>query len=177
MLESIITSRTRINLLLRFFLNSNNKAWLRLLESEFKESSNAIRYELSRMEKAKLLISYHQGNKKIYQANTKHPLYPEIKSLLMKHFGLDRVLERVTTKLGNLEEVYLVGKLAEGQDSRLIDLWIVGENIDKTFLIEIIEKAENKIGRKIRYLILDKKEFEELSNSKSKSELLLLWEA
>ena len=177
MLETIITSRTRINLLLKFFLNSKNKAWLRLLESEFNESSNAIRHELVRMEKAKLLISYHQGNKKIYQANINHPLYPEIKSLLMKHFGLDRVLERVTTKLGNLEEVYLVGKLAQGQDSRIIDLWIIGNDIDKTFLLEIIEKAENKIGRKIRYLILDNKEFKELSNNKSESELLLLWKA
>ncbi len=177
MLETIITSRTRIHLLLKFFLNSNNKAWLRSLESEFAESSNAIRHELVRMEKAKLLISYPQGNKKIYQANTKHPLFPEINSLLMKHFGLDRVIERVTIKIGNLEQVYLVGKLAQGQDSRLIDLWIVGVEIDKTFLLEIIEKAENKIGRKIRYIILNREEFKELSNDKSKSELLLLWKA
>lgn len=177
MLETIITSKTRINLLLKFFLNSNNKAWLRLLESEFPESSNAIRHELLRMEKAKLLISFPQGNKKIYQANTKHPLFPEIKSLLMKHFGLDKVIERVTTKLGNLEEVYLAGRLARGQDSRLIDLWIVGDEIDKTFLLEIIGKAENKINRKIRYMILNREEYKELSNDKSKSELLLLWKA
>jgi len=129
------------------------------------------------MEKAKLLISYPRGNKKIYQANTNHPLFSEIKNLLMKHFGIDRVIERVTTKIGNLEEVYLVGKLAMGQDSRLIDLWIVGDEIDKTFLLEIIGKAENKIGRKSRYMILNRKEYKELSNNKSESELLLLWKA
>jgi len=177
MLETIITSKTRINLLLKFFLNSNNKAWLRLLESEFPESSNAIRHELRRMEKPKLLISYPQGNKKIYQANIKHPLFPEIKSLLMKHFGLDRVIERVTKNLGNLDEVYLVGKLAKGQKSKMIDLWFVGDRIDKKYLLNAVEKAETKISRKIRYVTLSQNEFMEFSKNAKENELLLLWKS
>ena len=72
MLETIITSRTRINLLLRFFLNSNNKAWLRLLESEFNESSYAIRYELIRMEKTKLLY-IHIGQDMRGEHYQQHP--------------------------------------------------------------------------------------------------------
>ena len=41
MLETLITSKTRIKLLLKFFLNSKNQSYLRNLESEFGESSNA----------------------------------------------------------------------------------------------------------------------------------------
>jgi len=177
MLEILITSKTRINLLLKFFLNSKNTAWLRSLESEFPETSNAIRLELLRLERAELLKSRFVGNKKVYQANTKHPLFPEINSLLMKHFGLDEVIERVTKKLGDLDKVYLVGKLAKGQESKMVDFWFVGEKIDKNYLLKVIEKAEIKIGRKIRYIILSKSEFKDFSKNVKENELLLLWKS
>jgi len=177
MLETLITSKTRINLLLKFFLNSKNTAWLRSLESEFPETSNAIRLELLRLERAELLKSRLVGNKKIYQANTKHPLFPEINTLLMKHFGLDEVIERVTKKLGDLDEVYLVGKLARGQESKMVDFWFIGEKIDKNYLLKVVEKAEEKIKRKIRYITFSKSEFKDFSKNIKEDELLLLWKS
>jgi len=62
MLESIITSKTRIKLLLKFFLNYQNMCHLRGLESEFGDSSNSIRLELINLEKAGLLNSTVKGN-------------------------------------------------------------------------------------------------------------------
>ena len=78
MLESLITSKTRIKLLLKFFLNSKATAYLRNLEAEFGESTNAIRVELNRFEKAGLILSQTSGNKKVYQANTQHPFFSDI---------------------------------------------------------------------------------------------------
>ena len=66
MIEGLITSKTRIKLLLKFFLNSETKSYLRSLESEFDESSNSIRVELNRLEAAGLLQSNLEGNKKIF---------------------------------------------------------------------------------------------------------------
>lgn len=175
MLEALITSKTRLKLLLKFFLNSSNTAYLRGLEPEFGESTNAIRVELNRFEKAELLTSKFQGNKKYYQANTSHPLFPEIHKLLLKHIGLDKVIDKVINKLGHLSEVYLVGELAKGKNSKVIDLWFVGENLDKNYLMNLVVKAEELINRKIRYLILDNKERNEFLKNKSKSELLLVW--
>lgn len=163
--------------MLKFFLNSKNTGWLRSLESEFPESSNAIRLELLRLERAELLKSKMIGNKKVYQANIRHPLFPEINSLLMKHFGLDEVIERVTRKLGDMQEVYLVGKLAKGQESKMVDFWFVGENINKEYLLRVIEKAESKIKRKVRYITLSKEEFKDYSKQVKENELLLLWKA
>ena len=101
MLDSLVTSQTRIKLLKKFFLNSSTKAHLRGLESEFGESSNAIRVELNRFEDAGLLHSLRDGNKKIYQANSKHPLFKDIHSIIMKETGIDRVIEKVIHRLGN----------------------------------------------------------------------------
>jgi len=175
MLEALITSKTRIKLLLKFFLNSNNKAWLRSLESEFGESTNAIRLELNRFQDAGLLISQNEGNKKVYKANTEHPLFPEINHLLLKHIGLDKIIDKIIMSLGELDSVYLVGELAKGNNSNLIDLWFVGEKIDKSYLLTLSEKAEKIIKRKIRYIILNQNELNGFLKYKSKSELLLLW--
>jgi len=62
MIEALISSKTRIKLLLKFFLNSNATSYLRGLESEFGESTNSIRIELNRFEEAGMLTSYNQGN-------------------------------------------------------------------------------------------------------------------
>ena len=99
MLESLITSKTRIKLLLKFFLNSSTKAYLRGLESEFGESTNAIRLELNRFEKAGMLSSQNEGNRKVFSANTSHPLFPEIQNLLRKHLGIDQLIEDLLVEI------------------------------------------------------------------------------
>ncbi|RLD42885.1 MAG: ArsR family transcriptional regulator [Bacteroidetes bacterium] len=177
MLESLITSKTRIKLLLKFFLNSSNTAYLRGLEPEFGESTNAIRHELNRFEKADLLTSKLEGNKKLYQANTNHPLFPEIHKLLIKHIGLDKVIEKVIKNLGQVKEIYLVGELAKGKNSKVIDLWFIGKDLDRSYLMSLIEKAEALIKRKIRYIVLDNKELQDFLKNKRTDELLLVWKS
>lgn len=160
---------------MKFFLNSSNRGYLRSLEPEFGESTNAIRQELNRFEKAGLLIADTDGNKKVYHANTEHPLFPDIHTLLMKHVGLDTIINKVVHKLGKLQSVYLVGELAKGKDSKIIDLWFVGNQLDKNYLLELVEKVEELVDRKIRYIIISLGEFDAFLKSKHADELLLLW--
>jgi len=178
MLDTLITSRTRIKLLLKFFLNSNARSYLRGLESEFGESTNAIRLELNRFEDAGLLKSEVVGNKKMFRANTKHPLYDDIHNILLKYIGLDQVVEKVVNKLGDVKLVFLTGDFARGRDSSIIDLIFVGDDIDKAYLIRLVEKAETLVRRKIRYLVYRDGEFEkEYDRDRIAGELLLLWKA
>ena len=92
MLESLISSKTRINLLLKFFLNPNTQAYLRELAKEFDESSNGVRIELNRLTQAKVLRSTTQGRTIQYSANLNHPLFEELSSLVRKMVGLDQVV-------------------------------------------------------------------------------------
>ena len=132
---------------------------MRGLENELGESSNSIRLELNRFEKANMLITEVQGNKKLFSVNQKHPLYSEINSIVRKYFGLDVVVDWIAKRLGDLKAVYLTGDIAQGKDSDLIDLILVGE-VDQPYLLKLIEKAEKLIHRKIRYLIYSEDEFE-----------------
>jgi hypothetical protein len=159
---------------MKFFLNRNTTAYLRSLETEFGESSNAIRVELNRLEGAGLLTSRTSGNKKIFQANHLHPLFEEIHNILLKQIGLDRIIEHIVERLGDIEKVYLAGAFSKGLDSPIIDLILIGE-IDQSYLIQLIDKVEKAIHRKIRYLIYSPEEFEELEQSHFRPPPLLLW--
>lgn len=174
MIETLISSKTRIKLLLKFFLNSNMTAYLRSLESEFGESTNAIRVELNRLEQAGMLVSRFDGNKKIFQANIQHPLFRDVQSILMKSVGLDRVIENVVNRLGEVQRVYLVGEFSKGNDSQIIDLIFIG-NIDRNYLLQLIEKVEALINRKIRYLIYSEEEAHQLDWNQFDPQPLLLW--
>ena len=175
MLETLITSKTRLKLLLKFFLNSKSSSYLRELESEFNESTNAIRVELNRFEGAGLLISQLKGNKKIYQANTTHPLFPDINNILLKYIGFDKIIENVINKLGKLNCVYVTGEFARGVDNHVIDLVFICNNIDREYLARLSAKAEKLIKRKIRYLIMTGKEFDDYQSSLPVDQVLLLW--
>ena len=173
MLESLITSKTRIKILLKFFLNVQMKSYLRGLEAEFGESSNAIRLELNRMEEAGLLEAESKGNRKVFQANTKHPLFNDLHSIIRKHVGLDSIIEEIAEKLGNLKRVYLTGSFAKGQDSKIVDLLLVAESVDKNYLNTLVEKVENLINRKIRLLTIN---LEEESSFLKNDSCFLVWE-
>ena len=175
MLDSLVTSQTRIKLLKKFFLNSSTKAHLRGLETEFGESSNAIRIELNRFEGAGLLNSLRDGNKKLYQANDSHPLYKDIHSIILKETGIDRVIENVIHRLGDLLCVYLTGDLAHGMDSQVIELILVGGSIDREYLARKIVQAEDMVGRKVSYIVLEPGEAKDYLSHFGPSELLPLW--
>lgn len=175
MLDTLITSKTRIKLLLKFFLNSNASSYLRNLENEFRESTNGIRLELNKFEKAGLLTSRMSGNKKLYCANTKHPLFSDIHNILLKYIGFDQIINNVISKLGNVNKVYLVGSFARGVDSEVIDLLLVGDDINREYLARLSSKGEKMIKRKIRYLVYKTEEFEVVKDRYKSDEILLLW--
>lgn len=149
MLDTLISSKTRIKLLLKFFLNTEAKGYLRGLESEFGESTNAIRLELNRLEEAGMLISEAQNNKKYYSVNKKHPLFEPVSQLIRSYVGIDTVIEKVVERLGNVSEVYLTGSFARGLDSDTLDIALIGKNIDEEYLEFLVQKATKIIHRKI----------------------------
>jgi hypothetical protein len=175
MLETLITSKTRLKLLLKFFLNSNSSSYLRELESEFNESTNSIRLELNRFENAGLLKSQVSGNKKYYKANTTHPLFPDINNILLKYVGFDKIIENVIKKLGKMNCVYVTGEFARGVDNHVIDLVFICNNINREYLARLTAKAEKLIKRKIRYLIMTQEEFNVYKSTLPVDQVLLLW--
>ena len=177
MIDALITSRTRVKLMTRFFLNSSAKGHLRGLAVEFGESSNAIRLELNRFEKAGLLISSKEGIKKVFQANTGHPLFPDIRNILLKHIGFDQIIQKVIDGLGDIRRVYVTGCYANGGDAGVIDLLFVGNSVDKEYLANLVSKAEKLIKHAISYVVYNENKEKEYLNGKEYTDYLLLWQS
>jgi len=161
---------------MRFFLNPKATSYLRELAKEFNVSTNAVREELNQLKKTDLLKSRKKGRQIFYTANTKHALYSELKSMVSKVMGIDQVIDGVVQRLGDLESAYLIDDYAEGKDTGIIDILLVG-NIDQYHLNDLSRKTERYIKRKIRSLVLNKDEYLSFSKEHEQRPRLLIWES
>ena len=171
----LISSKTRIKLLVRFFFNPNTSSYLRELAKEFNVSTNSVREELNQLTKTSLLKSQKNGRQVHYMANRDHPLFPELKAMVGKVMGIDQVIDGIVNRLGELERAYLIDDYAEGKDSGIIDLLLVGD-IDQYHLNDLSRKTERYIKRKIRSLVLSRDEYNNLEPRLKKRPRVLIWE-
>jgi len=176
LLSSLISSKTRVKLLVRFFLNPQTRSYLRELAKEFDVSTNAVREELNRLTQTHLLKSEKCGRQVYYMANTEHSLFPELRSIVQKVMGIDQVIDGIVHRLGNLEKAYLIDEYAEGKDTGIIDVLLVGD-IDRYHLNDLTRKTERYINRKIRSLVLTRTEFLNFRKAFAKHPHLLIWQA
>lgn len=159
MLTELFTSKTRIKLLLKLFLNPGVSCYLRELASEFAVSPNAIKEELDSLSSAGYLEREQNGRSVYFRANPRHPFFPEIHSIVKKTLGIDRLIDQVMANLGQVEAVYILDDYAQGRDSGLIDLLVVGR-VDRNRLDELKTITEKKIKRMIRVMDITGGEFE-----------------
>jgi predicted DNA-binding protein YlxM (UPF0122 family) len=174
LLSGLIASKTRIKLLMRLFFNPKARSYLRELAKEFNVSTNAVREELNQLTRTDLLKSEKSGRQVHYRANTRHPLFPELKSMVAKVLGVDQVIDSIVTRLGELEQAYLIDDYAEGKDTGIIDLVLVGD-IDPYHLNDLSRKTERYIKRKIRTLAVNREEFQSMETVLRQHPLVLIW--
>ncbi len=175
LLSGIISSKTRVKLLMRFFFNPKTRSYLRELAKEFNVSSNAVREELNQLTSTNLLKSEKNGRQVYYMANKEHTLFPELKSMVGKVMGIDQVIDGIVSRLGDLERAYIIDDYAEGKDTGIIDILLVG-NIDQYHLNDLSRKTERYIKRKIRTLVLPRDEFKDFKSRLKKQSHVLIWE-
>lgn len=170
----LISSKIRIKLLMRLFFNPGTRSYLRELSKEFSVSTNAVRTELNQLKKTRLLVSHKEGRQIFYEANESHPLFPELKSMVTKVLGIDKVINGIVKRLGDLELAFLIDDYAEGKDTGIVDLVLVG-NVNREHLSDLIKKTERYIKRKIRSLVFTREEYEGFLPTLRERPLILIW--
>lgn len=156
MLESLITSKTRLRLLVKFFVNSKTQSHLRGLAEEFGESTNAIRKELNNLTQAGILTKKSEKNKIEYQANIAHPFFSNIQEIIRKYLGLDMLLQQILQRMGEVSQVVLTGDMAKGIDSGKIEVVVAGDNLNEDYIFSLSEKIEKMIERKVVLTLLER---------------------
>lgn len=149
MLESLITSKTRIKLLVKFFVTSANSGHLRGLATEFNESTNAIRKELNQLSVAGYLQKKEVRNKIAYNANTNHPMFALLQQVVHKYLGLDVIVTQIVDRMGNVTCIQLIGDYAKGIDSGVIEINICGNAINTDYTKSIVPKIKEITNRNV----------------------------
>ena len=155
MLGKLITSKTRLRLD-QIFVSQANSGYLNGLASEMGESTNAIRKELNHLYAAGYLERLKNDNKIEYKANIKHPLYEVLRKVVLKHLGLEDIVENVLDKMGDVEKIILVGDYAKGNDSGLIEVFLIGNKLNMEYISQLENKIENLINRKVSFYLASK---------------------
>ncbi len=156
MLGSLITSKTRLRMLIKFFISAANNGYLNGLASEFNESTNSIRKELNNLSSAGYLLKSKENNRIIYNANTSHPMFEVLQKIVRQHLGLEEIVETVIKRIGNVDQIALTGKYANGIDSGIIEIIINGTDVNKDYLENIKPKIKKKIAREVSFLLNQK---------------------
>lgn len=173
--DGLITSKLKVHILMRLFLNPHQNTYLRELAREFDASSSHVKAELDQLSEADLIRQEKHGRSLACSANTKHPIFHELHSMVLKALGMDAILESIIQRLGNLEKALLIDDYAVGKDTGIIDLVLVGD-IDKNNLQDLTSKTERYIKRKIRSLALTAEEFDRLMPTIGKRPQFILWQ-
>ena len=153
MLNSLITSKTRLRMLIKFFVSAANKGYLNGLANEFNESTNSIRKELNNLSDAGYLLKSKQNNRIIYNADIKHPLFKVLQKIVRQHLGLEEIVETVISRIGNLDLIALIGDYAKGIDSGFIQILIIGDRVNNRYLENLKPKIKDKISRDVDFII------------------------
>lgn len=156
MLGELITSKTRLRLLIKFFISQANRGYLNGLATEMGESTNAIRKELNHLQGAGYLEKVKVNNKVEYKANTKHPLFEVLRKVVLKHLGLEDIVETVLARMGDVDQIILIGDYAKGNDTGLIEVFLIGKGLNMDYIAQLEEKIENLIGRNVSFYLASK---------------------
>lgn len=149
MLQNIITSRTRLRLLVKFFINVANTGYLRGLANEMNENTNAVRKELNNLSEAGFIVREEFDSKVIYRANSAHPLFGILQQMIRKYVGIDDIVERIFMRTGDVSKIFLIGDYAKGLDTGLIEIVVVGDNLDQQYLNQIASKISKEIEKTV----------------------------
>jgi len=152
MLETLITSKTRLRILIKFFINVTTNGHLRGLATEMQESTNAIRKELNNLSDAGYLDKFNEKNRVSYKANTKHPLFLTLQKIIHQHIGLESIVSSILERLGSIKTIIVVGDYANGIDSGVIEVVLVGDDLDKDYINRLANKIKSKIDREVHFI-------------------------
>jgi DNA-binding transcriptional ArsR family regulator len=161
-LSDIITSKVRVKILTLFFSNVREMYHVRGIVRETKEEINAVRRELSRLEKAGILKKEPRGNRLYYWVRQDYPGYGDLLSIVAKNTGLGFDIVENKARLGKLSFVMFSGQFARYKKRRkedAVDILFVGEVVLPE-LAALIRKEESKRVHEINYTVMSREEFD-----------------
>ena len=155
--------KTKQKILALVFLHPDRRFYLGEIERLLKTSKGTLSRELKLLVKAGILTSEKKGKQAFYSVNTNNPIYPELRSIVYKTFGIADMLKKVLKPLkAKIKAAFIYGSVASGEESARsdIDVMLIG-SITFMKISIVLDKAEKTLGREINPTVYPVKEFKE----------------
>lgn len=161
MLQEIFLSKVRVKLLELFLAQPDNIYYVREIVRAVGEQINAVRAELTRMEKIGLLSSEWRANRKYYSVKKDYLFFDELLRLVNKTTGLGGALVRDRVRLGKIKFAMLSGGYVRGlkPGPNDVELLLVGVVVLPQLSL-IVKEQEAKLGREINYTVMSEDEYQ-----------------
>lgn len=161
MLTDLIISRVRVKILQLFFLNPGKMSHVREIVRRTDEEINAVRRELSHLEKVGLMTKEHRANRLFYSTRRDYPLYFDLLELVVKTAGMGGDIIKNRVRLGKVKFAMISGEFARGKfkGGSSVDLLVVGK-IVLPELSQIVKEEEVRREREINYTVMSEEEYE-----------------
>ena len=158
-LSDILSSRVRAEIFRLLFGLDEKELHLREMERQADLSLGTIRQDLQKLVKLDLVTTRRDGNRLYFRANTDHPLYPEIRKLVLKTAGLVEIFKSVLDREG-VELAFVFGSLASNREKAAsdVDLMVVGA-VGLRALSSWLSGVSEQVGREINSHTMTVEEF------------------
>jgi DNA-binding transcriptional ArsR family regulator len=158
-LSDILSSRVRAEIFRLLFGLDEKELHLREVERQAGLSLATIRQDLQKLVKLDLVTTRRDGNRLYYRANTEHPLYPDIRNLVLKTAGLVEILKGVLDREG-VKVAFVFGSLASRREKAAsdVDLMVIGA-VGLRALSSWLSGVSEQIGREVNPHTMTVEEF------------------
>ncbi len=148
-LEELFLSKARAEIFRQLFGLKERELHLRALERGSGLSAPTIRQELLKLRKLDLLKVRKDSNRHYYRANAEHPLYREIKNLVLKTSGLVEILKKALDRK-EVKIAFVFGSMATNGDKAGsdIDLLVIGD-VSLRKIVGWLSGVPEQAGREI----------------------------
>lgn len=124
--------------------------------------SGAVQRELKRLSEAGLIDVTTSGNRKLYRANPKSPLFHELRGVIVKTVGLVEPLRVALQPLAkDIDLAFVYGSVAKGHDTSGsdIDLMIIADDLAYGDIFKALQKAEDRLQRPVNPNLMTMREW------------------
>lgn len=160
-LTRLLSSRVKAEVLRLLFGVEGRELHLRDLARQAGMNAMTVRQELTRLSGLGLVTSRKNGNRTYYRADERHPLYPDLRNIVLKTSGLVDVLREALAQV-RAKVAFVFGSVASGSEKAAsdVDLMVIGS----TSLREVssaLSGIDLRIGREINPHVYSLREFAE----------------
>ncbi len=159
-LAGALLSETRRSLLALLFLHPDVSYYLRQILRLTGKPTGTVQRELANLTRVGIITRRHLGNLVLYQVNPSNPIFPELKSIVVKTFGVGDELKNALAPIRfRIKIAFIYGSFSslEYREQSDIDIIVIGE-VTFSEVVDCLASVQGKLGREINAVVMDEKE-------------------